>query len=96
MSKQEIIRRAVGVLESLPEAKAQELLNYANYLLVTSARPDNREVEAAMSHEAAAIQEDAQLTKGIMWLVENGGSFDFLYDEPDLYTDDDLIEKYDH
>ena len=96
MSKQEIIRRLVGVLKSLPEAKAQELLNYANYLLVTSVRPDNGEGEAAMSHEAAAIQEDAQLTKGIMWLVENGGSFGFLYDEPDLYTDDDLIEKYDH
>ncbi|NDC32012.1 MAG: hypothetical protein EBZ58_14010 [Bacteroidetes bacterium] len=34
------------------------------------------------------------LTEGIHHLVSNSGSFNFLQEEPDLYTDLDLIENY--
>ena len=87
MSKQEIIRQAVGVLESLPEAKAQELLNYANYLLVTSARPDNGEV-------GADALEEAEFRADLAAVVAHSKAYGFLADEPDLYSDDDLIERY--
>ncbi len=38
--------------------------------------------------------EDEQLQKGIQRIVENSDAFAFLHDEEELYTLDDLIEKY--
>ncbi len=39
--------------------------------------------------------EEEQLQKGIQRLIDNSDAFAFLHDEEDLYTPDDLIEKYD-
>ena len=38
--------------------------------------------------------DDKVITKGIQQLVINSKSFDFLKDEEDLYTDDDLKERF--
>lgn len=38
--------------------------------------------------------EEHILQEGIEKLASEGGSFDFLNDEPDLYTLDDLQERY--
>ncbi len=38
--------------------------------------------------------EDQNLQSGIQHVVENSDAFAFLYDEEDLYTLDDLKEKY--
>lgn len=87
MSKQEIIRRTVGVLESLPEDKAQELLNYANYLLVSSMQPAAETLNGTFA-------QDEELRADLAAVIANSKAYDFLNDEPDLYTDDDLIERY--
>lgn len=39
--------------------------------------------------------EEHQLTLGIQELAETGGVYSFLEQEEDLYTEDDLLEKYD-
>jgi len=38
--------------------------------------------------------DDAILTEGIEQLVSNGKAFDFLHDEPDIYTVNDLKVRY--
>lgn len=38
--------------------------------------------------------EEQQLTKGIQRMAFNSQAFDFLKDEEDLYTENDLKEKY--
>ena len=38
--------------------------------------------------------EEAQLQSGIQQIIQNSDAFAFLRDEEDLYTLDDLIEKY--
>jgi hypothetical protein len=38
--------------------------------------------------------DDQILTEGIQDIVSNSKSFDFLNDEPDIYTVNDLKEKY--
>ena len=41
-----------------------------------------------------ALDESSGLARGIMELAEKGGSFDWLADEPDLYTVEDLKVRY--
>ena len=45
---------------------------------------------ATIDHE----NQEKELSRDLTWLAANGGAFDWLHDEPDLYTDDDLIERY--
>lgn len=55
-----------------------------------------RLVELARQAEEIALQalEDDVPTRGIMRLAEEGGAFDFLADEPELYTVKDLKVRY--
>ena len=55
-----------------------------------------RLVELARQSEEIELQmhEDDVLTLGIMRLAEQGGAFDWLADEEDLYTVDDLKVRY--
>ena len=39
--------------------------------------------------------EEQQLTRGIQQLTAESAAFDFLKAEEDLYSTDDLVEKYD-
>ena len=38
--------------------------------------------------------DDTMLNEGILHLVSEGESFNFLHNEPELYSDNDLIETY--
>lgn len=38
--------------------------------------------------------DDTMLNEGILHLVSEGESFSFLHNEPELYSDNDLIETY--
>ncbi len=40
------------------------------------------------------VEEDEVPTSGIMRLAAEGGAFDWLIDEPDLYSVDDLKVRY--
>ena len=53
-------------------------------------------IELARRSETVEIQtsEDQVPTLGIMKLAEQGGAFDWLLNEPDLYTLDDLKVHY--
>jgi hypothetical protein len=55
-----------------------------------------RLVELARRSEEIKLQmhEDDVPTLGIMQLAEQGGAFDWLADEEDLYTVDDLKVRY--
>lgn len=47
-----------------------------------------------MVSQLSATLENKILSKGIENLVQNSKSFDFLKDEEDLYSKDDIIESY--
>jgi hypothetical protein len=91
MSKQEIIAEATHLLDQLPADKAIEVLTLLAYA-VQEAKSDID----LQAHYASLVhqKEEEDLRRDIMWAVEHGGAFDWLHDEPDIYTDEDLIEKY--
>lgn len=74
MPRQEIIERTLAALSKLPADKAEQVADFAAYVL--------------MKHE------DRVLNEGIMTMAMEPGPFDFLQDEEDLYTTDDLKERY--
>ena len=89
MRNETLIAETGRLLAALPEAQAQSVRDFAAFLaqqtwanlpLVADPLPAT-ETEAEFRADVAAI-------------VGHSSSFDFLYDEPDLYTDDDLIERY--
>jgi hypothetical protein len=43
-------------------------------------------------HVLVEVPDDADLPMAA--LAETGGAFDFLADEPDLYTDADIVERF--
>ena len=74
MTKQQIISETIGILEKLPQEKAEEVRN----LLLKYYEKKEEEI----------------FEKGFEMLIQESNSYDFLKDEPDLYTLDDLIERY--
>jgi hypothetical protein len=74
MDRQIVIEKTIKYLNLLPESKAEEVLDYIEYLYNKS--------------------EDALLTEGITRLAAQSKSFKFLNDEEDLYTFDDIKERY--
>jgi hypothetical protein len=74
MTRQAIIERTLKAINQLPEEKAEEISDFAEFMMKQ--------------------YEEQQLSKGIQRLTANGQSFDFLKDEEDLYSEDDLKEKY--
>ncbi len=47
-----------------------------------------------MVNQLSATLENKILSKGIENLVQNSKTFDFLNEEEDLYSKDDIIESY--
>lgn len=91
MSKQTIIDQATHLLEQLPEDKAAAVLGLLTRVIQAAA--EDADLQA---HYATIIyqQQAEELSRDLTELATNGGSFDWLHEEPDLYTDDDLIERY--
>lgn len=74
MTRQAIIERTLKAINQLPEEKAEEILDFAEFMMKQ--------------------YEEQQLTKGIQKMTSSSQTFDFLKDEEDLYTENDLKEKY--
>jgi antirestriction protein len=74
MTRQAIIERTLKAINQLPEDKAEEISDFAEFMMKQ--------------------YEEQQLTKGIQQMTASSRAFDFLNDEEDLYTEKDLIEKY--
>jgi hypothetical protein len=74
MTRQTIIERTIKAINQLPEDKAEEISDFAEFVMKQ--------------------YEEQQLTKGVQRLVARSETFDFLNMEEDLYTEDDLKEKY--
>jgi hypothetical protein len=74
MTRQAIIERTLRAINQLPEEKAEEISDFAEFMIKQ--------------------YEEQQLSKGIQQLTANSQAFDFLNEEDDLYTEDDLKEKY--
>ncbi len=74
MTRQTIIERTIKAINQLPEEKAEEISDFAEFIMKQ--------------------YEEQQLTKGIQHLAASSQAFDFLNNEEDLYTEDDLKEKY--
>lgn len=91
MSKQEIIAEATHLLDQLPADKASQVLTLLTYA-VQEANADSD----LQAHYANLIQqkEEENLRRDLAWAAAHGGAFDWLHDEPDLYTDDDMVERY--
>lgn len=66
------------VIDEVSQKGAPVFLTRNNKLEAILRRPTPEEIE----------------TYELMWLAQQGGSLDFLNDEPDLYTVDDLVEVY--
>jgi hypothetical protein len=74
MTRQAIIERTLKAINQLPEEKAVEISDFAEFMMKK--------------------YEEQQLTNGIQRLTAGSQAFDFLSKEEDLYTEDDLKEKY--
>ena len=74
MTRQAIIERTLRAINQLPEEKAEEISDFAEFMMKQ--------------------YEEQRLSKGIQQLTANSQAFDFLKEEDDLYTEDDLKEKY--
>lgn len=90
MSKQEIIAEATQLLDQLPADKASEVLT----LLTYAVREAKSDIDLQAHYTSLIHQKEGEeLRRDIMWVVEHGGAFDWLHDEPDIYTEDDLIKE---
>ncbi len=91
MSKQDIIAQATHLLDQLPEDKAAEVLA----LLARAVKEAVEDIDLQQYYLTLAHQQQEEsLSRDLTWLAANGGAFDWLHDEPDLYTDEDMIERY--
>ena len=74
MTKQAIIERTIKAINQLPEDKAVEISDFADFIIKKF--------------------EDNRIIENIQQLASNSQVFDFLNDEEELYSSNDLREKY--
>jgi hypothetical protein len=76
MTKQLIIERTIRAINQLPDAKAEEISAFVDFVLKR--------------------YDEQQLSAGLQQLATNGQTFDFLGEEPELYSDADLTSSLPH
>lgn len=74
MNRKILIENTIEKLQKLPDAKIQEINDFAEFLL--------------------SKIEDKILLEGIQQLTSDSDSFEYLKNEEDLYTLNDIKEKY--
>ena len=74
MTRQAIIERTIKAINQLPEDKAEEISDFADFVIKKF--------------------EENRITKTIQQLASKSQSFNFLNNEEDLYSSNDLKEKY--
>lgn len=74
MTRKAIIERTVKVINQLPESKAEEISDFADFIIKK--------------------YEEDNLAQAMRQMANNAQAFTFLEKEEDLYTINDLKEKY--
>jgi hypothetical protein len=74
MIRQAIIERTINAINQLPENKAEEISDFADFVIKKF--------------------EDNRITESIQQLASKSQAFDFLNNDDDLYSANDLKEKY--
>ncbi len=74
MSRNEIIEKTVNAISKLPDDKAEEIADFADFVLKKF--------------------DGANLQKGVEYIMSNSKTFEFLNEDEDIYSLDDLKEKY--
>jgi hypothetical protein len=74
MTRQAIIERTIQVINQLPQEKATEISDFADFVIKK--------------------YEEQLITENIQKLAAESKSFSFLNDEEDIYSLNDLKEKY--
>lgn len=74
MTRETLIQRTVTALSKLPQSRASEIADFADYLLKR--------------------YDEEILQQGIQKLVSDSITFSFLKNEEDLYSINDLKERY--
>ena len=74
MDRQIIIERTIKAINHLPDDKAREISDFADFI--------------------TDQYEQKMVNEGIISLISNSKSFEFLKDEEDLYTEADIKEPY--
>ncbi|REA58888.1 hypothetical protein DSL64_19665 [Dyadobacter luteus] len=74
MNKQAIIERTIKAIQGLPVEKAEEISDFADFLIKR--------------------HEEQSLIQGIQKLTSAAASFQFLHEEEEVYSSDDLKEVY--
>jgi uncharacterized membrane-anchored protein YjiN (DUF445 family) len=74
MTRQAIIERTIKAINQLPEDKAEEISDFADYVIKKF--------------------EDNRINESIQLYASKSQAFGFLNDEEDLYSSNDLREKY--
>ncbi|MGV3657426.1 MAG: hypothetical protein ACO1NX_05710 [Chitinophagaceae bacterium] len=74
MNRQAIIERTLKAINQLPDEKAAEISDFAEFMMKQ--------------------YEEQHLSKDLQQLAAVSQAFDFLNNEEDIYTEDDLKEKY--
>jgi hypothetical protein len=74
MTRQAIIERTIKAINQLPEDKAEEICDFADFVIKKF--------------------EENRLSESIQMLASKSQAFDFLNDEEDIYSTNDIKEKY--
>lgn len=71
MTKQNIIEKTVNIINRLPQEKAEEIFDFADFLMKK--------------------QEEQNLVQQIGYIVAESSSFEFLRNEEELYSEEDIL-----
>ncbi len=71
MTKQNIIEKTVHIINLLPQEKAVDIYDFADFLMKK--------------------QEEQNLVQQMGYIVAESSSFEFLKNEEDLYTENDVV-----
>lgn len=89
MHNEALIAETSRLLAALPEDKARRVRDFAAFLVehLWATLP-------LVAAELVAGETEEEFARNLTVLTARSGSFDWLHDKPDLYTDEDLIERY--
>lgn len=74
MTRQAIIEKTIQAINQLPEDKALEIFDFANFIMKK--------------------YEEKRINEGLQQLASKSAAFEFLHDEEEIYTLNDLKERY--
>lgn len=89
MQNEALIAETGRLLAALPEDKARTVRDFAAFLA--------QQLWASLplvDDNLLADETEEEFQADMMAIMRHNTAFDWLHDEPDLYTDDDLIERY--